>query len=133
PERSLVRKAKEAVLAMKVEQQYSKKQILERHLNTVYFGRGAYGIEKAARTYFGVSAKDLSLPQAALLAGLIRSPETADPTTHADVATTRRTIVLNALVKTKKITRAQADAAKATPIQAQARVSPDARLKGSIA
>jgi penicillin-binding protein 1A len=133
PQRSLTRKAKEAVLAMKVERQLSKDEILERYLNTVYFGRGAYGIEQAAQTWFGVKAKDLTLPQAALLAGLIRAPQTADPATHPDVAKQRRTIVLDALVETKKISAAEAKTAESAPIQVAKRVNPDDRLSGSTA
>ena len=115
-ERSLTRKAKEAILAVKVERSLGKRQILERYLNTIYFGRGAYGIEKAAQNYFGKSASDLQLPEAALLAGLIRAPESADPLKAPDVARTRRAIVLNALARDKVITKAEADAAKQAPL-----------------
>jgi penicillin-binding protein 1A len=133
PQRSLTRKAKEAILALKVERQMSKDEILERYLNTVYFGRGAYGIEKAAEIWFGVKASELDLPQSALLAGLIRAPESADPARNPDTAATRRKIVLDALVRTKKISRADADAAAATPVQAAARTNPDDQLSGSSA
>ena len=132
-ERSLTRKAKEAILAMKVEHQFDKREILDRYLNTIYFGRGAYGVEKAAQNYYGKSAADLDLPQAALLAGLIRAPETADPTTNPKNATVRRDIVLNAMVRSKAITKAQADAAKAAPFNAIDRPDPNANLSGSSA
>ena len=131
PKRSFVRKFKEAVLAVKVEQLYDKREILERYLNTVYFGRGAYGIEKAAQAYFGRPAADLDLPQSALLAGLIRAPERADPTAHADEAERRRDLVLNAMVRTEAISRAEADAALAAPIDALPRPDPDRTLRGS--
>ena len=77
-ERTLSRKLKEAVLSIKVEQEFTKQQILERYLNAVYFGRGAYGIGAAVRTYFGHDLSKVTLPEAAYLAGLIRSPGTAD-------------------------------------------------------
>jgi penicillin-binding protein 1A len=111
----VTRKVKEAVLAVKVEQQLSKDQILERYLNTIYFGRGAYGIGAAARAYFGRAPHDLDLPQAAFLAGLIRSPGTADPAIDPTTATKRRLSVLNAMVAAGKITAEQRDAASAQP------------------
>jgi penicillin-binding protein 1A len=117
-QRSLVRKVKEAVLAMRVEQRYSKRTILERYLNTVYFGRGTYGVEAAAHAYFGVNAQDLSLAQAALLTGLIRSPETADPTRTPGEALARRARVLDALVATNKISPPEASAARTSPLGA---------------
>ena len=82
-------RSSEAVLPMKLEQSEDKDQILERYLNTVYFGRGAYGIEAAARVYFDTSAPPTSTPQAALLVGLLRSPETADPPEDPEEATRR--------------------------------------------
>jgi penicillin-binding protein 1A len=119
-ERTLWRKAREAVLSVKLERSEDKDQILERYLNTVYFGRGAYGIEAAARAYFDTSAKALTLEQASLLIGLLRSPETADPVEDPEEATARRAIVLSDLVDTEKITQAQADAAAAAPLGATA-------------
>jgi len=93
-QRTLLRKVKEAIVAMKLERKESKDQILTDYLNTIYFGRGAYGIEAAARTYFGVSARSLNLPQSALLAGVIRAPELLDPIRHPDAAMQRRNTVL---------------------------------------
>jgi penicillin-binding protein 1A len=133
PERSIVRKAREAILSIKVEQQWSKDEILERYLNTVYFGRGAYGIEKAAELWFGTTAQDLTLPQAAMLAGAIRAPETADPDLHPDEAARRRDIVLAAMVDTGAISRDEAEAAQAEPITTADRRDPDAQLTGSSA
>ncbi len=98
-ERSLVRKAKEAVLAMKIERQLSKDQILEHYLNTIYWGRGAYGIEAAAQTYYGLSATDLSLNQAATLAGMIQAPENLDPREAPEAADDRRRYVLDGMVE----------------------------------
>jgi membrane peptidoglycan carboxypeptidase len=123
-ERSLWRKAREAVLSVKLERSEDKDQILERYLNTVYFGRGAYGIEAAARIYFDTTAADLSLEQAALLVGLLRSPESADPVEDMDEATARRATVLHDLVETGDITQAELDAANATPIEATPRTRP---------
>jgi len=132
-ERSLTRKAKEAILAVKVERSLGKRQILERYLNTIYFGRGAYGIEKAAQNYFGKSASELELPEAALLAGLIRAPETADPKTAPDAARNRRAIVLNAMVRDKVITKAEGETAKQAPLPTTERPDPLATLSGSSA
>lgn len=117
-ERSLGRKLREAALAIKLEKTLTKSEILERYLNQIYFGRGAYGVEAAARAYFDVPARDLTLDQAALLAALIRSPESADPykgPAQAKVATRRRTSVLNAMVTIGSISPAQARAAEAVP------------------
>ena len=133
PERSFIRKAKEAVLSVKVEQQWSKEEILERYLNTVYFGRGAYGVEKAAERYFGKRAADLQLGEAALLAGLIRAPGTAEPARAPEKAQQRRDLVLRAMVRTGAIDQAEADAASAGPVTAVAPPDPEAQLQGSTA
>ena len=85
-DRTFVRKAKEASLALKLEQRYGKDKILDMYLNTIYWGRGAYGIEAAAQTYFDRPAAELSLNQAATLAGIIQSPESLDPADGSDVA-----------------------------------------------
>jgi penicillin-binding protein 1A len=93
-ERTIDRKVREAMIAYQLEQEHSKDWILEQYLNTVYFGRGAYGIQAAARTYFGKPAGKLSLGQGAMLAGLIRSPATYDPTVDPEAAIARRNQVL---------------------------------------
>ncbi len=93
-EQSFSRKVREAVLAYQLEKRWSKDQILTNYLNTIYFGQGAYGIEMAARTYFGTSARRLTLPQAALLAGVIKDPSQDDPFIDAAAARERRRIVL---------------------------------------
>jgi penicillin-binding protein 1A len=123
-ERTLVRKAREAVLSVKLERSEDKDEILERYLNTVYFGRGAYGIEAAARAYFDTSAADLDVGQAALLVGLLRSPETADPAEDPDEARARQASVLGAMVDNDAITQAEADAALAAPVGATDRTEP---------
>ena len=103
-DRTLFRKLKEAVLAVKLERKYSKDQILEFYLNTVYFGRGAYGVDAAARAYFSVPGKKretvetLSPGQSALLAGVIRSPEFYGKKDHATSLKVRRNYVLQAMV-----------------------------------
>ncbi len=114
-ERTITRKVKEAVLSIKLEKELTKQQILERYLNIVYFGRGAYGVGAAARTYFGHDLSQVTLPEAAYLAGLIRSPETADYTTAPKEAQFRRHSVLQAMFADGKITKAEFDAADAAP------------------
>jgi penicillin-binding protein 1A len=94
PEQTLRRKINEAVISIQLERHYTKDKILEMYLNTIYFGSGAYGIEKAAQTYFGVSANDLTIAQAALLAGLVRSPENYSPFNNLENAKNRRNLVL---------------------------------------
>lgn len=116
-ERTVTRKLREAVLSVKLEQSSSKEQILERYLNTVYFGRGAYGIEAAARTYYDVSAADLAPDQAALLVGILRSPEGLDPDEETDAARERRNSVLDAMVELGTLDVEAADAAKDAPIE----------------
>lgn len=114
-ERTFSRKLKEAVLAIKLERTLDKRQILTRYLNEVYFGRGAYGVEAASRAYFGVSVKDLTLPQAAYLAGLIRAPERADAARNPEEATRRRRTVLEAMVVEHYIAADKARLAEAVP------------------
>ena len=97
-DRTLRRKLKELLLAIRIERAFTKDQILEMYLNRVYFGDGYYGIEAAARGYFNKPAKDLSVEEAALLAGLIKAPSAYAPTSHLDRAVARRTIVLKQMV-----------------------------------
>src|SRR5262249_58093596 len=99
PDKSLERKLKEAILALELERRYSKTRILEMYLNQVYFGHGAYGVEAAARTYFGKSVSELTLRESALLAGLPRAPTSYSPFDHANAAKLRREIVLRRLVE----------------------------------
>ena len=94
PERTVTRKIKEAVLAIKLERRYSKPEILSFYLNTIYLGRGAYGIEAAARSYFDKSAEDLTLGEAAYLAGIIPAPESYQPDENPQGAVGRRDRVL---------------------------------------
>lgn len=117
PERTLSRKIEEASLALSLERNYSKELILELYLNTIYFGGGAYGIEAASLHYFGIPSRDLSLEQAALLAGIIRSPNNYDPRRHPEAARDRRDVVLERMHELGYITEAQRDAAKAAPVE----------------
>jgi penicillin-binding protein 1A len=111
------RKLKEAVLSIKLEQQMSKDEILEGYLNTVFFGRGAYGIGAASRAYFGIDVRAITDPgQAALLAGLIRAPAAAEPSQDAEEATRRRHTGLVAMEEEGYITQEQLEAAEAVPV-----------------
>src|SRR5436853_7036507 len=89
-ERSVTRKLKEAALAWQLEQKWTKDRILTAYLNTIYFGNGAYGVERAARTYFGHGAAKLTLPEAALLAGIPEDPTLYDPIANPQAARGRR-------------------------------------------
>ncbi|HZB94963.1 MAG TPA: transglycosylase domain-containing protein, partial [Herpetosiphonaceae bacterium] len=115
-EQSYRRKIREAILAFRLSRQFSKDQILSMYLNEIYYGNMAYGVEAAAMTYFGHSAKALSLPEAALLAGLPQSPTALNPLVHPDAAKARQKVVLDLMVKAGYIDRQQADAAYAATI-----------------
>lgn len=117
-ERTLTRKIKEAVMAIKLEQEVPKEQILESYLNTIYFGRGSYGIGAAARAYFAKDVSELSLPESALLAGLIRSPERAEPHKFPEEARRRRRTVLVAMVEEQMISEAERTLADEWPFDA---------------
>lgn len=121
-ERTWERKLREAVLAIKLERELPKQEILERYLNTIYWGRGAYGIQAASRAYFGVDVEQLGLAESAYLAGIIRAPEAADANLPPEdprfadqqaAATARRSTVLGAMVDLGWITDAQRDEVEA--------------------
>lgn len=116
-EQSLSRKVKEAVLAVEINRRYRKDQILEIYLNQIYYGNLAYGIEAAAQTYFGKSARELTLPEAAMLAGLPQSPAAHDPYVNPQGAKARQAVVLDLMVEAQYITAAQAEAAKAANLE----------------
>jgi penicillin-binding protein 1A len=99
PDRSLERKLKEAVLALELERRYPKDRILEMYLNQVYFGHGAYGVEAAARTYFGKSVSELNVRESALIAGLPRAPSNYSPFEHPEAAKLRRELVFRRMVE----------------------------------
>ncbi len=132
PERSYQRKIREAILARKLEQELSKDKILELYLNHIYFGHGRYGIEEAARFYFGTPARSLTLSQAALLAGLIASPESYSPRHSLEKSTTRRRFVLEQMREKGFITTAQRDAAFKDPIVVAATVEAQSQLAPEI-
>ncbi|MCW2947958.1 MAG: glycosyl transferase family 51 [Actinoallomurus sp.] len=111
------RKLRELRYAIGLEKRFTKDQILERYLNIAYFGDGAYGVEAAARHYFGVHAAKLTLEEAAMLAGIVRSPQTYNPHLHPVHARERRDHVLNRMAQLKVITPAQAAAARALPLR----------------
>ncbi|MGN6302855.1 MAG: transglycosylase domain-containing protein [Angustibacter sp.] len=110
-DRTVTRKAKEFIISLKIEQKESKDQILENYLNTIYFGRSAYGVETASQAYFGVPASKLDLSQSALLAAIIRSPGLYDPVTQKANAEARMSYVLDGMLKEGWITQDQRDKA----------------------
>jgi membrane peptidoglycan carboxypeptidase len=114
---SINRKLREARYAIALENKLSKKEILEGYLNIAYFGAGSYGVEIAARRYFSTNADNLTLSQAATLAGLVQNPSRFDPTQYPERAQNRRDDVLNAMVNTGYITQEQADQAKAVSVE----------------
>ena len=111
-EKTLSRKAQEAVLALQLERKMGKNDILERYLNVVYFGRGAYGVEAAAEAYFGKRARELTLAEGALLAGVIKSPSNYAPHLEPENAMERRNLVLDEMEKCGFISTEEAETAK---------------------
>ncbi len=118
PQRTLWRKMQELVLALWIERKFSKNEILELYLNRVYFGSGAYGVEAAAQRYFGKPARDLKLSEAAMLAGLVKSPTRLAPSRNPDGAERRAQIVLAAMADAEFITETMAKTAMAQPAHA---------------
>jgi penicillin-binding protein 1A len=116
-ERTVVRKAKELLYAVALEERYSKRQLLERYLNEVYLGSGAYGVAAAAREYFGVPVTELRPEQSAVLVGLIRSPGALDPRRNPEAARARRDVVLDIAADRGVLDRAEADALRAAPLE----------------
>jgi membrane peptidoglycan carboxypeptidase len=113
---NLARKLREATLAVQLDHEMSKDQILTGYLNLVYFGHGAYGVGAAAQAYFGTTAGALTVPQAALLAGMVQSPSDDDPITHPDAAKARRDLVIEQMRQQGSISDAEAAAATAAPL-----------------
>jgi penicillin-binding protein 1A len=116
PNKSYHRKVQELILAARIERMYSKSQILELYLNKVYFGDGLYGVEAASRGYFGKHASELDVPEAALLAGLVKSPSTYAPTVSMKRALARRNAVLQAMHESDAIDNAAYQSARATKV-----------------
>mgnify|MGYP001773021848 CR=1 FL=1 len=117
PEVSIRRKIKEALIAVELEKNFSKQEIMEMYLNLVYFGEGAYGIEAASRVYFGKSAKQLDIPEAAMLIGLLPAPSVYSPYVNYNMAKQRQLYVLRRLVELKYITPNQYQIYKNYPIK----------------
>ncbi|MEJ4113019.1 transglycosylase domain-containing protein [Corynebacterium kroppenstedtii] len=115
-EDTITRKLREMKLASDLDKNLTKDEILTRYLNLVDFGNGAYGIQEAAHTYFHTNAKDLTIPQAALLAGIVQSTAAYNPFTHPDAATQRRNTVIDAMTSTGALTTTAAHAAKTAPL-----------------
>lgn len=116
-EKTLLRKLKEGKVARAIEKRYSKQKILELYLNQVYLGNGAYGIETAAQRYFGKSVRDVSLAEAAMIAGLLKGPERYNPRRFADRAIQRRNTVLEVMRRAGVIKSDEASLAKSFPLQ----------------
>jgi 1A family penicillin-binding protein len=116
PERTFRRKTQEALLAIWLEGQLTKEEILLRYLNTAYFGAGAYGVDAAAKRYFGKKASELTLAESAMLAGLVRAPSQLAPTRNFGGAKERQETVLQAMVDIKAISAAEAETARAQKV-----------------
>jgi 1A family penicillin-binding protein len=116
PERTFTRKLEELIITLKLGAQYSKSDILDMYLNDVYFGEGAYGVQAASLTYFGHGARTLTLPEAALLAGLVNAPSYYDPYVHPAAALARRNVVLRRMAQLHYITNLAAMRAEAAPL-----------------
>ena len=123
-ERKISRKIKEAFLAIRLQKIYTKNQILDAYLNTIYLGAGAYGVAAAAEAYWGEPVGKVTLPQAALLAGLIQDPSGYDPVYAPVLARSRRSAVLGRMLHYHDITKGQYRAANATPLPTSERTTP---------
>ncbi len=118
PEKKMKRKVQEQWLALQLDRAYEKEEILEMYLNKIYYGNGAFGVATAAETYFSITdLDDLTLPQAALLAGLPQRPSAYDPTVNPDLAQERMNTVLKLMVRHEKITQTEADEAAAVKVE----------------
>ncbi len=109
-EKTLKRKLQEIKLALNLEKEYTKDEILEMYLNSIYFGKGAYGIEDASKTYFNKSASNLTLNESAMLAGIIKAPNTYSPDTNYDLAIKRKNLVLKVMLNSGFITESEYNA-----------------------
>jgi penicillin-binding protein 1A len=128
----IIRKFTDVYLAVFVfEQKYTKEQIIEFYVNIPYLGSGSYGVEQASRTYFGKSVSQLTLSEAALIAGLFQAPDAYDPYNHPELAEQRRNTVLNLMHRHGYITEEQRDNAKAIPVESML-VGRSARLSQYI-
>ncbi|MFE4836290.1 transglycosylase domain-containing protein [Arthrobacter sp. NPDC056691] len=132
-EKTIGDKVREMKLAIELEKKFTKDQILEGYLNIVFFNRSAYGIEAAAQHFYSVPASKLSLPQAAMLAGLVNSPSLFDPVTNPENSLKRRNLVLDAMLAQRKITGKQHDTAAAAGLGLKVRVSRQGCAAAAIA
>jgi penicillin-binding protein 1A len=124
PEKTYERKIKEVILAFQIEKNFTKEEILTLYCNQVYFGHGNYGVEAASRFFFGKPVKDLTLPEAALIAGLAQSPARQSPIENPERATQRRNHVLDRMAEEKYISREEAEAAQREPLGLHLRREP---------
>lgn len=129
-EQTLKRKIQEAILALQIERQYTKTEILELYLNQIYFGQGAYGVQAAAQVYFGKNVEDLNLAECAILAGIPKSPNYYNPLNNSKAAKERQAVVLEQMVKYDYLTPQQANQAKGTEIKL-AQKSPNTNSEAS--
>ena len=125
PDRSFHRKIQEALLAVQIERRFTKPQIFTLYANQIYLGHGVYGFEAASQFYFSKPAKRLTIDEAALLAGLPKSPSYYSPITHPDHALKRRNLVINSMLEDGNITAEQAEAARDQPIRLEVAHDPD--------
>jgi penicillin-binding protein 1A len=124
PEKTWERKIKEAILAFQIEKNFTKEEIFTLYCNQFYFGNGNYGVEAASRFYFGKGVQDLTLPEAALVAGLVQSPGRLSPIEYPERALARRNHVLDRMVEERYISREEAAAAKEEPVRLHLRREP---------
>src|SRR6059058_1110609 len=122
--RTFSRKLLEAMVALRIEREFTKQQILELYVNRIYFGTGCYGVETASQAYFGKDASKLNLSEAALLAGLIRSPNRFSPLKNPGGAAIQRKAVLDRMVELKKVSGGEAGQAKLTKVNARPKRMP---------
>jgi len=125
PQKTLNRKIREALLAVQIERRYTKDEILTLYLNQVYFGSGAYGVEAAARSFFGKPVKDLNLAESALIAGMPKAPSRYSPLVNPDLAVHRRNVVLRQMKEVGFISDQEYRAAKGSPLEVTASQRPE--------
>ena len=125
PERTYGRKVEEILLAIQIERRFTKAQIFTLYANQIFLGHGVYGFETGAEFYFGKHARDLTLPEAALLAGLPKAPSSHSPINNPERALRRRNLVINSMLEDGKVTAAEATAAKEEPIRLNLQTDPN--------
>lgn len=124
PEKTIPRKIKEVLTAIKIERNYTKEEILEMYLNQCYFGRGAYGVQAAAHLYFGKNVEDLIISECAILIGIPKNPSRYSPITHPDLSLKRRNIVLESTKDFGRISTKLADSLKSLPLEIHSTSTP---------